>query len=597
MAEADANATPVTVQDPNAASIPAAAAPAAAPPPDVNQAAAANVGADAATPKMVPTGAAAPGTAPAPHSRLLAMVRGLAQGLQVGGATLQDVGTELATHGEKQGQALNQLKTQKIQAQQASIAAREADTRMKLMTFQVAEAQAHINQLLQSIPLEHEETVTRLAGLKQTQAIEGADFAATHGGMDAAAFTAAMKEPASVSTGAAPAAPAAVGAAPSSNWFMAGAQRTLRAAMGSGLTAENPAVKNMQDVLASPNATKGDLYRATTQLAAEQESQNKATTEATAKQTLVESKQKSDPLFKYQSDPKALSDPGAQAALTAYIKDPANAGNLDGITHAKSLIPLADIAQKHDRDLAALKIGASKAAEQAAAAGNPADAGRLMVSGDLTLADLKSRGSTPGQIIAATDAAKKYAADHGTTYNASDEIVGEHTLSQPGQQVFFGSARSLVQRNGMLDQLKAAHDALGNTKIPAYNTYMDWRNYQAGTPELATFRTAVLGSADDAAKVMGGGTPTDQLRDMFMQTFQSNINNLGFAGAIKQARDSVRSQVTGRIGQNGYIARREGDILTDHQVGDIVTVNGTQIKISAINPKDGSFTGDPVAGK
>jgi hypothetical protein len=212
-------------------------------------------------------------------------------------------------------------------------------------------------------------------------------------------------------------------------------------------------------------------------------------------------------------------------------------------------------------DLAAKKAFANKNAEQAATAGDPNVAGQMLYEGGLTLADLKSRGSTPKQIIDATRAAGAYAAAHGGKYNASDEIVGEKTLGEPTNQVFFGSARSLVQGGGMLDQLKAAHDALGNTKIPAYNTIKDWRDYQAGQPQLATYRAAVLAAADDAAKVMGGGQPTDALRDSFLQTFNSNINNLGFDGALEQSRTGVRSQVVGRIGPNRYIQQREGDIL------------------------------------
>jgi hypothetical protein len=285
------------------------------------------------------------------------------------------------------------------------------------------------------------------------------------------------------------------------------------------------------------------------------------TTEATIKQSeAAKGQQEADPLFKL-SQPEELAKPGAQAALQAYIDNPANAKNLNGLAQARVLIVKAGIAQQHDLDLAAKKAFANKNAEQAATAGDPNVAGQMLYEGGLTLADLKSRGSTPKQIIDATRAAGAYAAAHGGKYNASDEIVGEKTLGEPTNQVFFGSARSLVQGGGMLDQLKAAHDALGNTKIPAYNTIKDWRDYQAGQPQLATYRAAVLAAADDAAKVMGGGQPTDALRDSFLQTFNSNINNLGFDGALEQSRTGVRSQVVGRIGPNRYIQQREGDIL------------------------------------
>jgi hypothetical protein len=318
----------------------------------------------------------------------------------------------------------------------------------------------------------------------------------------------------------------------------------------------DPAIQQARKVVADPNATTEQKALAA----------NGATGRMNALTVGVKSRadqQAADPLFKYQQDPAELAKPGAQAALSAYIADPSNKNNINGLAQAQMLMTKADIAQKNEVRQAELKASATKNAEMAATAGDPKQAGQLLVEGQLTLADLKSRGSSPAQIIAATNAAKAYAASQGKTYNASDEVVGEHTLSAPSNQVFFGSARSLVQGGGMLDQLKIAHDALGATALPSFNTAEQWKNYQAGSPELATFRAAVLNAADDAAKVMGGGTPTDALRDLFIKTFNANINNLGFDGAIKQAREGVRSQVTGRIGTNNYIAQREGDILHD----------------------------------
>jgi hypothetical protein len=324
---------------------------------------------------------------------------------------------------------------------------------------------------------------------------------------------------------------------------------------------DDPLVTGARKILADPNSNPTQIKQAVLAVQSKAGLSADVKKNLTAKADLAQKQQAANPLFKFESDPKALADPGAQATLQAYIADPANAGNLSGIAQAKMLVAKAGIAQQHDIDLAARKSSAQKTAEQNAAAGKPEDSGALLADGTLTLTDLKSRGSTPKQIVDAVKAATRI----DPKYNASDEVVGEHTLSAPTNQVFFGSARSLVQGGGMLDQLKAAHDALGAQKIPSYNTIKQWTDYQAGTPELATYRAALLNTADDAAKVMGGGTPTDSLRAQFMKDYAANINNLGFDGAIKQAKSGVRSQVTGRIGSNRYIATREGDILKDQQ--------------------------------
>jgi hypothetical protein len=492
---------------------------------------------------------------PPRHAVLLKMIEGL-------GIGLSSAATSMATRGKEGGapevaQYYAGQQQQQIQAQQARIQARDAKVRQDLTTFDTAHALYQTYANLATAPdlltkahldLANAQQEGKLRNIETTRA--AADFQQTYG-VTADQYNSLMGG--SGTTGGGQIDPQA---AKNLNTF---ATQKINAA-AQILGADHPTVTAAQQVLADPKSTPAQQMDAVGSV-------NRAvalkgqTTEATIKQSeAAKGQQEADPLFKL-SQPEELAKPGAQAALQAYIDNPANAKNLNGLAQARVLIVKAGIAQQHDLDLAAKKAFANKNAEQAATAGDPNVAGQMLYEGGLTLADLKSRGSTPKQIIDATRAAGAYAAAHGGKYNASDEIVGEKTLGEPTNQVFFGSARSLVQGGGMLDQLKAAHDALGNTKIPAYNTIKDWRDYQAGQPQLATYRAAVLAAADDAAKVMGGGQPTDALRDSFLQTFNSNINNLGFDGALEQSRTGVRSQVVGRIGPNRYIQQREGDIL------------------------------------
>lgn len=503
--------------------------------------------------------AAKPVPTPTPirHETLYRMVEALGVSLSAGAKSM-------ATRGEAGGasdvQAYYQNKQNSaIQAQNARQQQHDSAVRSQLMAGEANEQMGRSYMLLSTFPNDMRESDMRLQagqlGLNErTQAlkIQLADFQKQNFGFS----------PDEITGGTQP------GAAPTTvnPQHMATAKSMLTRSVGPDSAAgailgnDDPAIAAVQKVIADPNATPQQIQSAGQGLSFAI-SQREAGTAARTKQSeSITAQQNADPLFKW-GQPEELAKPGVQAALQSYIDNPANAKNFNGIAQARMLIAKANIAQQHDVQLAAQKAQANKNAEQVATAGDPNVSGQMLYDGTLTLADLKSRGSTPKQITDTVSAAQRIAAANGGKYNASDEIVGEKSLSEPGNQVFFGSARSLVQGGGMLDQLKAAHDALGNTKIPSYNTVKDWRDYQAGQPQLATYRAAVLATADDAAKVMGAGTPTDALRDEFLQVFQNNLNNLGFAGAIEQSRSGIRSQVTGRIGPNRYIQQREGDIL------------------------------------
>jgi hypothetical protein len=272
-----------------------------------------------------------------------------------------------------------------------------------------------------------------------------------------------------------------------------------------------------------------------------------------------------DPLYKLETDPSQMEGAKASAAialLTNKLSTETDKVQQGRITHL--------LAQAKNAHAAFIADETSKEnARIAAVSGDPAANGQLLAEGDLTLADLKSRGSSPKNITDSVNAAKAYAAAHGKTYNASDEIVGESALKGQTNQNFYGSARSLVQQGGMLDQLKTAHDNLGNIAVPRLNSIAGWLKFNAGTPALAAYKQAVLAAADDYAKVMGGGNPTIEQFNALRDGFAYQLDNAQLDAAVNVARNSVRSQVEGRIGPNQYIRKRMGDILQDEAGGVI----------------------------
>ena len=484
---------------------------------------------------------------PVPHARLLAIVNGIATGLSA-------FGDSIATHGQDGGakevtQIRGEEQAQRIAAQQAATAQRNAQIQQQQTVADTNHKMAQNLFLLATMPdeltksdMSAKAAELGVSGAQQEQAIGQANFRAEHGGKSADDFNKAMADPNPVAGS--PQSP--------NNLFKINADQAIKAAKQAGLPASDLYVQNLQKVLDDPNATAKALYVATYQLASQQKMQSTATDEKNKRDA-------ADPLYKLETDPSSME--GAKASAAIPLLNNMLQSETDPTKKSRETRLLAQAQNAHANYLADQQ--SQEKAKMIAQAGDPKQAGQALAEGDVTLADLKSRGSTPGQIVEATNEAKKYAAAHGYAYNAADEITGEQVLKGQTTQTFFGSARSLVQQGGMLDQLKEAHNNLGNQQIPAFNKIADWVAFQAGTPELAAYKQAVLAAADDYAKVMGGGSPNLEQFNSLRDGFANQLNNKQMDAAIDVARNSVRSQVTGRIGTNRYIAQREGDILRD----------------------------------
>jgi hypothetical protein len=104
---------------------------------------------------------------------------------------------------------------------------------------------------------------------------------------------------------------------------------------------------------------------------------------------------------------------------------------------------------------------------QALTQGDPNAAGQLLVSGDATLSELKSRGATPDFIVKALTAAHKLS---GGQYNSQQADAQFQVAKSQANTQFFGSAHSLTDPGGTLDQLQAAGKKLPQGQFPALNT-------------------------------------------------------------------------------------------------------------------------------
>jgi len=230
---------------------------------------------------------------------------------------------------------------------------------------------------------------------------------------------------------------------------------------------------------------------------------------------------------------------------------------------------------------AAAKAGAEAAArqpyemalarqKQALSQGDPNAAGQLLANHDATLSELKSRGATPDFIAKSIFAAKKL----NPSFNPQEDEAQFAVAKSPAQIQFFGSAKSLVDKGGTLDQLAETAKKIPQNQIPAFNSLEDWTRAAAGSGPLAQYAAQVLGVADDYAKVMGGGVGSDASRLQAANLVSAKLSKEGRDGAIAGIRGSVNSQINSRIGKNPVLQRMYGDVQSAAQGGGQSAPNG-----------------------
>jgi len=205
---------------------------------------------------------------------------------------------------------------------------------------------------------------------------------------------------------------------------------------------------------------------------------------------------------------------------------------------------------------------------QALSQGDPAAAGHLLVTGEATLSELKARGSTPEFIAKTLYAASK---ESSGKYNAQAADAQFAVAKSPTQVQFFGSAKSLTDKGGTLDQLAETAKNIPQHQMPIFNSLDDWTKAAAGSGPLAEYAARVLGVADDYAKVMGGGTGSDASRLSAANLISAKLSKEGRDGAISGIRGSVGSQIKSRIGKNPTLLRMYGDDFPDAASGGSAT--------------------------
>lgn len=264
-------------------------------------------------------------------------------------------------------------------------------------------------------------------------------------------------------------------------------------------------------------------------------------------------------LAQYQNHTDASGNPDADPATVSALQS-----SVDFLTKAQADVSAARTKQASDIAAADAKARlpyelAKTKAEEAVKDGDPNAAGQLLVNGDVAPSQLVS-SRKPSFATQAFSAAKRL----DPTWNSQAAEGYFKAAGSPQNVQFFGSAKSLTDQGGTLDQLQAAYDKLPNGRIPALNKFSDWASAATGGGATAGFAQTAIGVADDYSKVLGGGQGSDTSRDQVLQSFARSGSPQQMAAAISAARLAVDSQMKSRIGKNPVIRNMYGDQLLIH---------------------------------
>lgn len=193
-------------------------------------------------------------------------------------------------------------------------------------------------------------------------------------------------------------------------------------------------------------------------------------------------------------------------------------------------------------------------ARQAISDGDPNAAAQLLISGTVAPSQLIS-SRKPAFAQQAFTAAQQMKPG----WNAQKADADYKVASSPAQVAFFGSAKSLTDPGGTLDQLAEAGKDIPQNQIPVFNTVADAIRASTGSGPVAKYAAIALGVADDYAKVMGGGQGSDTSRTQALNIISQKQSPEQRAASIEGIRGAVGSQTRSRIGNNNVLRNMYGD--------------------------------------
>jgi hypothetical protein len=263
--------------------------------------------------------------------------------------------------------------------------------------------------------------------------------------------------------------------------------------------------------------------------------------------------------------PNNAQNAGMNAMLKGQINASLSRGDVD--TAKKFIASALDTVQSMNKEKAMatdpaiqqakLQLStAQKVAEQAISDGDPKAAAKLLIDGTVAPSQIIS-SRKPAFAQQAFTAAEQMQPGWSATKADADYNVAK----SPENIRFFGSAKSLTDPGGTLDQLAAAAKDIPANQIPVFNSVADAVKASTGSGPIAKYAALALGVADDYSKVMGGGQGSDTSRTQALNLVASKQSPEQRAASIEGIRGAVGSQTTSRVGNNPVLQKMYGSNL------------------------------------
>ena len=264
----------------------------------------------------------------------------------------------------------------------------------------------------------------------------------------------------------------------------------------------------------------------------------------------------------FDSQIDAIASGPANTALNSRTKAMVNfalsRGDIDSANSAIKMAAeqVASIEKETNPVVQAAKLhlaAATKAAEQAISDGDPRAAAQLLFDGDVA----------PSQLISSrkpafAQQAFSIAQQMQPGWNAQKAEADFNVAKSPTNLAFFGSAKSLTDPGGTLDQLKAAAKDIPQNQFPVFSSVADWYKAATGSGPIAKYAALALGVADDYSKVMGGGQGSDTSRQQALNLIAAKQSPEQRDASLDGIRGAVSSQTHSRIGGNPVMQKMYG---------------------------------------
>jgi hypothetical protein len=308
---------------------------------------------------------------------------------------------------------------------------------------------------------------------------------------------------------------------------------------------------NVAGIIPKLNVQNFDAF--TNRVGAEQAAVDYRTKSADVWKKELDNATTADPLLKMETNPSEAFSGDKLPASKAFLQTMAKSNDPQTAVRATKLLGMANSSQANE--LAIDK--AKKAAEQAITDGDPKAAARLLVDGD-TPPSMIISSRKPEFAEKALTEAKALAASEGKVWSPAKADADFTVAKSPAQVAFFGSAKSMTDPGGTIDQLKAIGKQLPQGELPVWNSIADIYKAQTGSGPVAHYAATLIGVADDYAKVTGGGQGTEGMQKFIMSLAPAKASPEARDGALEGFRDSVDSQVKSRIGNNSVLQNMYG---------------------------------------